>query len=47
MGTFDIFRVVIGQYARFVVSIRLCYKINLCKPGMLCTILCSIKGLNR
>ena len=42
MTSFDQFRVVIGQYARFAVFIRLCTAKSLYKTGMLCRILCSL-----
>ena len=45
MGTFDQFRTVIGQYARFSVAVQLCTAKVVSKPGMLCRILCSIKAV--
>lgn len=43
MGTYEQFRIVVGQYSRFAIAARICPPNSLWKTGMLFNILCSIK----
>lgn len=45
MGTYEQFRTVVGQYARFAIAARICSAKTFREAGMLCSILRSIKGV--
>ena len=45
MGTFEQFRVVVGQYARFAIASGMFRPSQLCKKGILCDALCSLPAV--
>ena len=45
MGTFEQFRVVVGQYARFAIASGMFRPSQLCKKGTLCDALCSLPAV--
>lgn len=45
MGTFQQFRIVVGQYCRFAIAAGMCRPAQICNRGILCDILCSMPAV--
>ncbi len=45
LGTYDQFRVVVGQFSRFSVALRLCSAPKLCRKGSLFDLVCNMSAV--
>ena len=45
VGTYEQFRIVVGQYARFAVAAKMCHLDELCRPGALFEIICNLTAV--